>query len=248
VNVVNLELVQHYGLMASTISGRGVGQRGTTPSSPRGQHRSQQRNSYHHGDLPNALTDAATEMAREGGPDAVVLRAAARATGVSAAAAYRHFADHGELLHAVRMRALTALADAMRASLEAKEPLADPAQESIRRLRALGTAYLDFALNDPGLFRTAFCRPQDPPMPESSKLAENGPFALVSGALDDLVENGVLAPHRRPGAEVAAWAAVHGLATLLLDGPLALLSEEERADARAKTSEFVLAGIIGREV
>jgi AcrR family transcriptional regulator len=242
-----LELLQHYGLMASTISGRGVGQLGTTASTPRGQHRSQQRSSYHHGDLPNALTDAATQMAREGGPDAVVLRAAARATGVSAAAAYRHFADHGELLHAVRLRALTALADAMRVSLEAKEPLADPAQESIRRLRALGSAYLNFALNDPGLFRTAFCRPDDP-MPESSKLAENGPFALVSGVLDDLVENGVLAPHRRPGAEIAAWAAVHGLATLLLDGPLALLDDEERANAMAKTSEFVLAGIIGREV
>lgn len=234
-NVVNLELVQHYGLMATTVG--------------RGEHRSQQRSSYHHGDLPNALTDAATEMARAGGPDAVVLRAAARATGVSAAAAYRHFADHGELLHAVRIRALTALADAMRASLEEGEPLTDPAEESIRRLRALGRAYLDFALNDPGLFRTAFCRPDDP-MPDSAsdKLAESGPFALTSKVLDDLVENGVLAPHRRPGAEIAAWAAVHGLATLLLDGPLALLDAEERADAMAKTSEFVLAGIIGREV
>ena len=233
-NVVNLQLVQHYGLMATTISGRG-------------QHRGQPRSSYHHGDLPNALTDAATEMARAGGPDAVVLRAAARAAGVSAAAAYRHFADHGELLHAVRLRALNALADAMRASLEEGEPLADPAEESIRRLRALGRAYLDFALNDPGLFRTAFCRP-DQLMPDSAKLAENGPFALTSAVLDDLVENGVLAPHRRPGAEVAAWAAVHGLATLLLDGPLACLSEEERADAMAKTSEFVLVGIVGREV
>lgn len=234
VDVVNTEFVHHYGLMASTVSGRG-------------QHRVQHRNSYHHGDLPNALTDAATEMAREGGPDAVVLRAVARATGVSAAAAYRHFADHGELLHAVRQRALAALADAMRASLDADEPLADPAQESIRRLRALGSAYIDFALNDPGLFRTAFCRP-DRPMPESAKLAESGPMVLVSGVLDDLVKNGVLAPHRRPSAEIAAWATVHGLATLLLDGPLALMDDEERAIAIAKTREFVLVGILGREV
>lgn len=234
-NVVNTELVQHYGLMATTVSGRG-------------QHRSQQRSSYHHGDLPNALTDAATEMARVGGPDAVVLRAAARATGVSAAAAYRHFADHGALLNAVRQRALEALADAMRASLEASEPLADPAQESIRRLRALGSAYLSFALNDPGLFRTAFCRCPDQPMPEAGEHPKNGPFALVSGVLDDLVENGVLAAHRRPNAEIAAWAAVHGLATLLLDGPLALLDATERANAMAKTSEFILAGITAREI
>ena len=97
-NVVNLQLVQHYGLMATTISGRG-------------QHRGQPRSSYHHGDLPNALTDAATEMAREGGPDAVVLRAAARAAGVSAAAAYRATSPITvSLLHAVRLRALNALA------------------------------------------------------------------------------------------------------------------------------------------
>jgi AcrR family transcriptional regulator len=235
VNVVNLELVQHYGLMATTTVGRG-------------QHRSQQRSSYHHGDLPNALTDAATEMAREGGPDAVVLRAAARATGVSAAAAYRHFADHGALLSAVRERALAALADAMRASLDASEPLADPALESIRRLRALGSAYLSFALTDPGLFRTAFCRCPDSPIPEADEREESGPFALVSGVLDDMVATGVLAPHRRPGAEIAAWAAVHGLATLLLDGPLSLLDEEERANAMAKTSEFILAGITAREI
>jgi len=45
------------------------------------------RASYHHGDLPNALADAATDLARGGGPEAVVLREAARRAGVSAAAA-----------------------------------------------------------------------------------------------------------------------------------------------------------------
>ena len=223
--VVNLRFVQHYDLMAVTAN----------------------RSSYHHGDLPNALTDAATQMAREGGPDAVVLRAAARATGVSAAAAYRHFADHGDLLHAVRQRALAALAEAMRASMESSDPLPDPAQESVRRLRALGRGYINFALNDPGLFRTAFCRP-DRPIPDvQDRMRQEGPFKLVSGVLDDLVRNGVLEEHRRPGAEIAAWASVHGLATLLLDGPLAMLGAEERASAIAKVSEFVLVGITGQE-
>ncbi|HET9895941.1 MAG TPA: TetR/AcrR family transcriptional regulator [Streptosporangiaceae bacterium] len=208
-------------------------------------HRSQRRSTYHHGDLPNALTNAATRLAREGGPDAVVLRAVARETGVSAAAAYRHFADHSELLHAVSQRALSALADAMRASLESGEPLASPAQESIRRLLALGRAYVEFALSDPGLFRTAFCRPRRPLPDLTERLAGEGPFAIVSGVLDELVSNGVLDPGRRPGLEVAVWAAVHGLATLLLDGPLALLGEKERTAAIAKTGEFVLAGVVG---
>jgi AcrR family transcriptional regulator len=123
--------------------------------------------------------------------------------------------------------------------------LPDPAEESIRRLRALGSAYLSFALTDPGLFRTAFCRPEKPMTDVAHKMAANGPFALLSEVLDGMVENGVLDGDRREGAEVAAWAAVHGLATLLLDGPLALLTEKEQARARARIADFVLDGIRG---
>ena len=65
---------------------------------------------YHHGDLANALTAAATELARDGGPEAVVLREAARKVGVSATAAYRHFAGHGDLIHAVKELAQERLA------------------------------------------------------------------------------------------------------------------------------------------
>jgi AcrR family transcriptional regulator len=220
--------VQHYGLMAEAAS----------------QRRGRARASYHHGDLPKALTDAATEMARAGGPDAVVLRAAAREAGVSAAAAYRHFADHGELLQAVRQRALDALGAAMLDCLNSGEPLADPAQESLRRFRALGAAYIGFALADPGLFRTAFCRP-DRSLSDAvaAGLPAHSPYALLSGVLDELVKEGVLDPARRPGAEIAVWSAVHGLATLLIDGPLALLGDEDRARAISRIGEFALDGI-----
>ncbi len=221
----------HYGWMSQAASRT----RGTGPG----------RASYHHGDLSNALADAATEMARAGGPDAIVLRAAARAAGVSAAAAYRHFADHDELLQVVRERAIEALGAAMRASIDAGPPLADPAADSLRRMRALGRAYIDFALTNPGLFRTAFCRPDSPVPDVAAKMASRRPYALVSGVLDELVEHGVLDAARRPGAEISAWAAVHGLATLLVDGPLALLTEEQREMAIDRHSEFVLNGITG---
>src|SRR5262245_63287958 len=113
---------------------------------------------YHHGDLANALTAAATQMARDGGPEAVVLREAARKVGVSATAAYRHFTGHGELIHAVKECAQDDLADAMRAELAADTALADPKAEVVRRLRAIGTGYLHFAMAEPGLFRTSFTR------------------------------------------------------------------------------------------
>jgi AcrR family transcriptional regulator len=233
VNVVYFAFVQHYGQMEQA------------PTRRAGYNRRQLRASYHHGDLANALADAATEMARVGGPDAVVLRAAARSAGVSAAAAYRHFADHDELLQVVRQRALDALEAAMHTSLEAGEPLADPGEESLRRLRALGRAYIRFALDDPGLFRTAFCRPKKPLPDAAERMASHGPYALLSAVLDELVDHGVLDPGRRPGAEIPAWAAVHGLATLLLDGPLALLTAGDRASAIEQSSEFMLHGIAG---
>src|SRR5271163_1865713 len=60
------------------------------------------RSTYRHGDLRRALLEAGIELARGGGPDAVVLREATRRAGVVPNAAYRHFASRHELLQAVR--------------------------------------------------------------------------------------------------------------------------------------------------
>ena len=75
---------------------------------------SDRRKTYHHGALDSALIDASIGLAREGGPDRVVLREAARAAGVSHSAAYRHFADREALLAEVSRRARGELAAEMR--------------------------------------------------------------------------------------------------------------------------------------
>ena len=181
------------------------------------------RSTYRHGDLRRALLDAGIELARAGGPEAVVLREATRRAGVVPNAAYRHFGSRQELLQAVRAAALAALAAAMEAELgrlRRRRPEADYARAS---LRAVGTAYLRFALNETGLFRTAFGRPLPAPDPAPADKAGPGglnPFELLGVALDRMVEEGVLPAERRPGAEYLAWSAVHGLALLLVDGPL----------------------------
>ena len=66
-----------------------------------------------------------------------MLREAARRVGVSAAAAYRHYVGHGELLHAVKQRALAALAEAMESGLKRGEPLGDPAGDALRRFHEM---------------------------------------------------------------------------------------------------------------
>ncbi len=204
---------------------------------------------YHHGDLANALVDAATALAREGGPDAVVLREVARSVGVSPTAAYRHFADHGALLTAVREQCQNALALAMRAQLNALGRHRDPRSAARGRLAAVGRGYLAFAFTEPGLFRTAFSPAGVVPPPsaaapdDEAAVAAASPYELLSMALDGLVAEHDLPPARRPLAEIAAWAAVHGLAQLVLDGPLASLTDDERAAAVERTLSMVLRGL-----
>jgi len=181
------------------------------------------RRTYRHGDLRRALLDAGIALARAGGPDAVVLREATRRAGVVPNAAYRHFASREELLGAVRAAALAALARAMEAELSARRRHRSPVDAARAAVRAVGTAYLRFAQSETGLFRTAFAGPlavesdRDPDKAGASGL---NPFQLLGAALDGLVTTGALPPERRPGAEYLAWSAVHGMALLVIDGPL----------------------------
>jgi AcrR family transcriptional regulator len=188
------------------------------------------RDTYRHGDLRNALIEAGLELAREGGPEAVVLRAATRQAGVVPNAAYRHFADRDALVHAVSLAAMAALARTMEAEQAALAPAADPAEAARARFRAVGTGYLRFARTEPGLFRTAFFVPADMTQAETDTSAGAGgltPFQLLGTALDDLVTCGLMPAERRPGTEFLVWSSVHGLAVLLIDGPLRGLHETQ---------------------
>lgn len=182
------------------------------------------RSTYRHGDLRRALLEAGIELARAGGPEAVVLREATRRAGVAPNAAYRHFASREALLQAVRAAALSAVAAAMEAELATLPRKLPPADFARASVRAVGTGYLRFALAETGLFRTAFAASDKllQSTPEVSTAGPGGlnPFELLGAALDKLVEAGVMPAKRRPGAEFLAWSAVHGLAMLVVDGPL----------------------------
>ena len=192
------------------------------------------RLTYHHGDLRRALLEEGLELAREGGPDAVVLREATRRAGVSANAAYRHFADRDALLADVVSRAQAEAADVIARAIAEVDEFAevdgfgeggagDPASRARARFRAVGVGYLRFALTEPGLFRTAFAVPTDlsrSASPDAAGAGGRTPFQLLSDQLDEMLVTGVLPAAERPGAELLAWSAVHGLAMLALEGPL----------------------------
>lgn len=183
------------------------------------------RSTYRHGDLRRALLEAGIAQARAGGPQAVVLREATRQAGVAPNAAYRHFANRQDLLEAVRAYALSAVARAMEAELAAVPPSLPPAERARACLRAVGQGYLRFAREETGLFHTAFAASGDigaetPDHADKTGASGLDPYQLLSAALDQMVAAGALPAERRPGAEFLAWSAVHGLAMLVIDGPL----------------------------
>ena len=220
---------------------------------------------YHHGNLRYALVQAGTELAREGGPSAIVLREAARRVGVSANAAYRHFSSLPDLIEAVAFDALSALARSMEAELANCTPSGDAGRDAIERLNAVGRGYIHFALSEAGLFATAFApgkmptasagapvRPGDHGAQvedESGGAGDSGrrPYELLEQALDGMLDAGVLDAADRALAPTNAWAAVHGLSGLLL-GPLAGSEHPARESLIDAFLDLVGRGLITRRV
>ena len=188
-----------------------------------------------------ALVNAGLELARTGGPDAVVLREVTRLVGVVPNAAYRHFADRDAFLAAVSDAAVARLAQRMADRTRQVRARRGTRSGAQRRLQAVGRAYLEFARTEPGLFDTAFAATQDH---SPAATVTPAPFDHLKAALDELVEAGLLDPARRPDVEYPTWAAVHGLA-VLLRGPLHSLSDRQKLQLEAQTLAFIGASLGG---
>lgn len=168
---------------------------------------------YHHGDLRRALVDAAATLAGEKGIESLSLREAARSAGVSHAAPYHHFKDKAALLAAVAEEGFIRFDAFQRKSLQSapREPAA--------RLRALGKAYIRFAIKNPHYFRVMFRKDLVGPeiTPSLRKIAYQT-FDRVFEAVGDCLGSSSTAEVMPPS--ITAWSLVHGLASLWLDGPL----------------------------
>jgi AcrR family transcriptional regulator len=200
-----------------------------------------QRRRRPRGAVRDGLVAAGLELARAGGPEAVVLREATRMVGVVPNAAYRHFADRDELLAAVCGAAMRVLADRMAAGV-ASVPGAygDPGAAG-SRLGEIGRAYLDFAHEEPGLFATAFAVPQQHAYDAQAdgEGQDRTPLGQLRAALDELVAAGVIDQRRRVGLEYPIWSTVHGLAVLTGEGPLRDVPEAVRRQLEERTFAFI---------
>lgn len=164
---------------------------------------------YHHGNLRQALLDAAAAEIAEKGPGSISLRSIARRAGVSHAAPAHHFGDRAGLLSALAAEGFRRMNEAMVEAGRGADDL----------LIAVGRAYVDFAVAHPGEFAVMFRRELlDPDDPD---LAAHG------GATWQRLVDGIAAlPPKARGGEsteviaARAWSVVHGLATLIINGSL----------------------------
>lgn len=165
--------------------------------------------------------------------------------GVVPNAAYRHFADRDELLAAVSIAAMNELAARMAAGVARVGGTYGDAAAAGLRLGAIGTAYLEFAREEPGWFATAFALPQQHAYgaPDAGTGPYPSPIRQLRTVLDELVDAGVLSPQRRDGIEYPIWAAVHGLAVLTGQGPLRDVPDTTRHHLEELTFAFIAGGL-----
>ena len=198
----------------------------------RAQPRRNGSSNYHHGELRAALLAAAAELLAGGGVDAVGMREIARRASVSHAAPYRHYASREALLADLAAIGFEQLA----ARFAALPPLTAPD----RRLVEMARAYVDFARQQPQLWRLMFGNTLDktqyPGLLDASRLV----LASLRATVEAL---GVVAPATHQ--TLAAWAFAHGVARLVLDHRLdAHLDAPIDADALVQeAAEIFLRGL-----
>ncbi|MGH7440336.1 MAG: TetR/AcrR family transcriptional regulator [Polyangiaceae bacterium] len=189
-----------------------------------------QKEGYHHGDLRRALLDATLLLVREKGPHGFTLRAAARAAGVTPAAAYHHFEDKDALLAGVAEEGFELFREAL------KGASVKPTRSASERSRNVAVAYVLFAVEHPTLFRVMVGFGVRLRRGQLGALAI-GTYKLVRSVLIEGLQEG--RARRVSDAEVLGWwSVVHGLAFLAIDGHL------QRAGRSAKGVDQVVRAVI----
>jgi AcrR family transcriptional regulator len=177
---------------------------------------------YHHGDLRNALLEAARALLEEGPLAELSLRAVARRAGVSHAAPYRHFPNHEALLVELATEGFVELRSEIVGAASAKGAESD-------RIAKIGAAYMRFVARRPALARLMF----GPQLPNRERFPE-------LGAAADAVGEEIGTALHDPALGLAVWAAVHGLAMLILEDVVDLGQRRSGLNVLPSRAEILL--------
>lgn len=176
-------------------------------------------------DLRARVLAASVALITEEGLAALSMREVARRAGVSHQAPYHHFPDREAILAAIAGDGFLHLAEALERAVYSK---AAPGE----RLRAGGRAYVDFARAFPAHFRVMF-RPELVDLeayPEGKAQADRA-YRALEFLVQGVVEEGGWPAAQAQGLVLVAWSFVHGLSSLVLDGPIAKTLKDVELEA-----------------
>jgi AcrR family transcriptional regulator len=173
------------------------------------------RRGYHHGNLREALIEAALELVGAKGPAGFTIAEAARLAGVSPAAPYRHFRDAEALLAEVAVRGFDRVADRLAKAWNGGRP------DAVRAFEDLGRAYLAFAREEPAYYAAMFESQIAQEAHPGLQVAGDRAFGVLREAAEQVAAT--LPKGRRPPPLMMAlhvWSMAHGIASLFVrEGP-----------------------------
>jgi AcrR family transcriptional regulator len=175
------------------------------------------RSGYHHGNLKEALIEAALHLIATHGPLGFTVAEAARTAGVSPAAPYRHYRDRDSLLAEIAKRGFALFGAELERAWNQGRP------EPIGAFSNVGRAYLAFARNHQGYYAAMFESGGLSPDNADLQQASDAAFATLRQAAEAVCSR--LPKDRRPPPLMMAlhvWALAHGIASLFGRGGAAV--------------------------
>src|SRR6201984_1221446 len=186
---------------------------------------------YHHGNLKEALLQAALDLISKKGPAGFTFADAARMAGVSPAAPYRHFRDRDELLSSIAQRGFQQFEGMLTHALDAGRP------DTVTAFERVGNAYLAFARDEPAFYSAMFESGLPVDLNPALQAASERAFGIIRAAAERLAALAPPGTPRPPAMMIALhiWSMSHGVASLFARGDAARrklpMSAEELLEA-----------------
>jgi len=171
-----------------------------------------EKDTYHHGDLKNALINAGIKILSQEGLHGLSLRSAAQRAGVSHSAPYSHFKDKQALIAAISTKGLYLIYEKLSQIAEQKE------EQPLEQLHEVAWGYTEFALENIGLFKLIFSSAieREHEYPEFVTISHRN-FDLIVKVIENSQDAGIIKPHQSKLKALTIWSMVHGFIFLYLE-------------------------------
>ncbi|BAF71898.1 TetR/AcrR family transcriptional regulator [Sulfurovum sp. NBC37-1] len=199
------------------------------------------KNDYHHGNLKEEFLTIAFAFIRENDIEKLTLKVLSDATHTSRSAIYRHFSSKDALIETMIITGFDAFDRTIAPILTAKEkPLPE-------RFYFAGRAYLDYARENPSLYRLLFGKRYAHIREEIMTLGDDcSGFGALKKAIEEGQENGLIKKENSFTQAVVVWSSLHGLASTIIDGFMDVEANSEQFyNAMYKS---LLAGLLSKKV